>query len=137
MLEDDIKLICVAAASFPDGVMAAHRKLHATTMQDPTGRGHYGISWSDGKGGITYKAAVSELAAGEAEQLGLENFVIKKGVYLSVRLFDYMTNIPAIGKTFGEMLADPRLDPKGCCVEVYEENGRDMQCMVKLVSLNL
>ena len=134
MLEDDIKLICVAADSFPDGVMAAHQKLHATTMQDPEGRGHYGISWSDGKGGIVYKAAVSERASGEAEQLGLESFVLKKGTYLSVRLLDYMKNIPAIGKTFGEMLADPRLDPEGCCVEEYEENGQDMQCMVKLTT---
>ena len=129
--ENDIRGMCVTAEFFPEGALAAHQRLHAA-VPFSSERGYYGISWPDGKGGITYKAAAQELEVGEAENLGFEIFVVKKGTYLSEQLPDFQKDIPAIGKTFAKLLADPRIDPQGYCLETYSKDAKDMQCLVKL-----
>jgi hypothetical protein len=129
-LKEDIKVFCVTASSFPEGISAAHEKLHALLPSDAARR-FYGISFPQSLGKIIYKAAVEQEYEGEAEKLGCEKFIIKKGEYISSIIKDYSNNIPSIGETFRRMLSDPRIDPEGCCVEVYL-NDRDMQCMVRL-----
>ena len=129
-LDDDIPVICLAATSFPQGVLKAHTELR-TTLPFAASRKFYGISWGDNKGGIIYKAAASELHDGEAESLGYESFTIRKGEYLSEVLQDWSKEERRVEKTFKKLLADPHIDKHGYCLEMYL-NDKDMRCLVKL-----
>jgi predicted transcriptional regulator YdeE len=130
-LNSDINVLCVAASSFPDGIMAAFEKLNSL-IQSPEPRRVFGISYGDGNKKITYKAAAEENSADEAARLGCERFTIKKGEYISQYIVDFMKNIPAIGQTFQEMCRDQRIDSNGYCIEMYLNNNKDVFCMVKL-----
>ena len=130
ILDKDINTICVKASSFPEGVMEAHNTLHALLSNEPD-RKYFGISRPEGNNGIIYKAAAEELHDGEAEKLNLETFVIKKGNYTSIFIPDFMKDIPAIGKAFQELLANPEIDHNGACIECYI-NDKDVRCMVRL-----
>src|SRR5215831_15363969 len=103
-IKEDIQVMCITADSFPAGVMSAHQKLHSLFPPEE-GRVFYGISWSDGKGGIIYKAATNELHKGEAESHGLEIFKIRKGEYISEVLKDWSNDEQLVGKTFRKLLA--------------------------------
>jgi predicted transcriptional regulator YdeE len=129
-IEKDISVVCVSAASFPDGVEAAHKKLHSL-LSSIDKRTCYGISYSDGKGGIIYKAAAQQLEENEASTYGLETFVIRKGEYMSELLLNFCEDMALVGKTFQKLLALPALDPKGYCLELYLSD-KDMRCMVPL-----
>lgn len=131
ILEEDISVMCITATSFPDGVMAAHEKLHAL-FPFSTERRYYGLSRPNEQHVIIYKTAVEELIPGEAERLNLEKFVLKKGEYISIDIINYMNDIPAIGKAFQELLKDPRIDPNGICVEWYY-NKTDIKCMIRIL----
>ena len=129
-LEKDIKVFYVTATSFPDGVMGAHQKLHSL-IGSAAGRKFFGISYPETPSKIIYKAAVEESYPSEGEKRGCETFVIKKGQYISIYIKDFMKDVPKIGQSFRELLADKRIDPKGCCVEEYT-NDKDVRCMVRL-----
>jgi len=129
-LEKGIKIFYVTATSFPEGIQGAYQKLHSL-IGSPTGRKFFGISYPEMPSKIIYKAAVEESYPGEGEKLGCETFVIKKGQYISIYIKDFMKDIPKIGQSFQELLADERIDPKGCCVEEYI-NDKDVRCMVRL-----
>ena len=120
------------AASFPEGLTAAHEKLHAL-LPKTNGRKFFGISYPQGKGKIVYTAAVEESFSGEGDQLKLEAFIVKKGKYIGSRIVNYADHIESIGKTFQKILQNPRIDPHGCCVEKYL-NEKDVQCIVRLES---
>ena len=71
-LLNDISAMYITASSFPDGVLAAHQKLHSLVpMNDNPERKYFGISFPI-DGTIVYKAGAEELTAGEAEKSGLE-----------------------------------------------------------------
>jgi hypothetical protein len=129
-LDHDITLLCLKADSFPDGVMAAWNKLYSL-LGTREGRHAFGISWSDSKGGIIYKAAVEESYAGEAEKLGCETHVAKKGAYSSIYIPDFPSDMQSFSRAFRELLTDSRLDPQGMCVEMYI-NDKEVRCMVRL-----
>lgn len=129
-LERDIKVLYVKASSFPGGILEAHEKLRSLTGFAKDKR-IYGISYPEAPGKIIYKAAVEEDYAGEAEKLGCPTYVLKKGKYTSIYINNFHSNIPAIGKAFQQLLDEPGIDPKGCCVEVYEGDN-DVRCMVRL-----
>ncbi|TMI95062.1 MAG: transcriptional regulator [Bacteroidetes bacterium] len=130
IIDKDIKVLCVRASSFPNGVKAAHQKLHSIfSSSEP--RTFYGISHSDKSGNILYWAAAEELHKGEGERLNLETFTIRKGKYISELLEDWCKDEGLVGKTFKKLLADPRIDKNGYCLEVYL-NEKDMRCMVPL-----
>lgn len=129
-IEKDITVVCVHASSFPGGIDDAHTRLHST-LPALEQRTAYGISWSDGKGGIIYKAAVEQIQEGKAETYGLETFVIRKGTYMSELLLNFREDKDRVGSTFQKLLALPALDPKGYCLELYL-NEKDMRCMVPL-----
>ena len=129
-LDNDISLLCVRAASFPDGIMAAHQQLHSL-IPFSTQRKYFGISFPDATGTIIYKAAAEELINDEAAEKGLETFILKKGEYNSIVISNYMDDLPAIGNAFKELLAIPGIDPEGACVEWYLSKT-DVQCMVRL-----
>ncbi len=129
-VENDITVLCVTATSFPEGISEAHEKLHnlLPTSED---RNFYGISCPNEQGVIVYKAAAEQLHDGEAKQLKCETFIIKKGDYISSTINYFHKDMGSIGKAFHELLSDSRIDPEGCCVEVYL-NQDDVQCLIRL-----
>lgn len=129
----DIKVLCVKAASFPAGVAAAYEQLHAL-LNEKDKRIFFGISYPGANGQIIYKAAASENYEGEAAALNMEQFTIKKGCYNSIVIKDFMKNIPAVGKAFSQLLAQPDIDPGGYCLEIYEGKN-DIRCLVPLKNL--
>jgi predicted transcriptional regulator YdeE len=129
-LDNDITVMYINATSFPEGVLAAHQKLHSL-IPFSTERKYFGLSRPEGSRGIIYKAAAEEKQPGEAAKLNLETITIKKGKYISAKLHDYMKDLPAIGTTFQQMITRPDIDPKGYCVEWYL-GDKDVQCTVRL-----
>lgn len=129
VVDKEIKVFYVTAASFPDGVLEAHKKLHAL-VPFSTERKYFGISRpEDGK--IEYKAATEETHAGEAAALHCSTLVLKKGWYAYITIADFRKDIPAIQQAFNRLLEHPELDPAGYCVEWYS-NDADVTCMVRL-----
>ena len=129
-IDNDIKVLYVTAASFPDGVMAAHQKLHALIPYSAERR-YFGLSRPENGGEIIYKAAAEELHPGEAEELKCDTMIIKKGNYACITINDYMKDIPAIGNAFQQLTDLPNIDPQGYCVEWYLTQT-DVKCMVRL-----
>ncbi len=129
-LEDDLNLICVKAESFPEGIMKSFERLNEK-IDSKKNRHLYGISFPGKDGAIVYRAAANELYDGEAESLGCESFIVKKGTYNSILIFDFMNDIPRIGEAFKELLSNPGIDPEGCCVEMYL-NNENVRCMVRM-----
>lgn len=128
-LKDDANVFYITADSFPLGIKAAHEKLHSLLPRD--GRRFFGISYPDKTGSIIYKAAAEESYNGEAEKYGLETFIIKKGDYISETLIDWQKDEGQVAVTFKQLLADPRRDNNGYCLEIYP-NDSDIICMIKL-----
>lgn len=126
VLEHDMNLCCVVARSFPDGIKDAFVSLEARAGSD---RILFGISKPE-KNAIVYKAAALESHDGEAQALGLAPFTIRKGKYLTETVEDWMKDERRIGKTFGKLLNDKRLDPQSSCIEWYK--GDNVICMVRL-----
>ncbi len=104
----NVKVFSTTAKSFPEGVQEAFITLEK--MLSKEGRTFYGISYGSKDGTIIYKAAVSESFEGEAEKLGFEKFIIKKGEYATETIFDWRKKMESIGPTFQTLLADPLLD---------------------------
>ena len=128
ILHEDIKVICVTATSFPDGVKDAHEKLHAL-IPFTSQRRYFGISWGGENELIHYQAAAEVLNPEEAKLSGTEPFIIRKGKYKLILIQDYMKNTQLIGQAFNELLSLPDLDPNGYCLEWYLSNT-DVRCMV-------
>ena len=80
-IDHDIKVLCLTASSFPDGVQAVHKKLHSL-FPPAEGRTFYGISYPDRGGKIIYKAAADQLHEGDAAKFNLEAFTIREGKYI-------------------------------------------------------
>jgi hypothetical protein len=129
-LEKDISVFCITADSFPAGIQNAYDALYAK-LPTKDGRKFFGLSWAIENGSIIYKAAVEESYDGEAEKLGCERFTIKKGKYISEFIPDYMKDVQGIGRIFKALLAQPGIDPKGYCLEIYA-GAKDVWCMVPL-----
>jgi len=129
LLDNDINVFYVTANSFPDGILAAHQKLHSL-IQFSKNRKYLGISRPE-NGAIVYRAAAEELTAGEAEKLNCEKLVLKKGKYNYITVNNYLKDLPAIDRSFKELLSNPNIDPEGYCVEWYF-NDNDVKCMVRL-----
>lgn len=130
-LDNDIVVCAVKAKSFPDGIMAAFGELSAK-LPDAQARGmYYGLSRPEDGEPVVYYAAAEEKEAGEAQKLGMKSITIKKGTYIYKDISDYMQDLPAIGKTFMEMIHNPDVDPDGYCVEMYKSQ-KDVRCMVRL-----
>lgn len=127
--DKDLEVMYVTATSFPNGVLVAHQQLHSLIPFSDT-RKYFGISRPE-NGAIIYKAGAEELESGEAGRLNLETLTLKKGNYLSVVVQDYMKDLPAIGKAFQLLTAEPGIDPQGYCVEIYLSD-KDVQCMIRL-----
>jgi len=130
-IEEDIKVFCEPAKSFPGGIIEAHKELHSIITSSAERR-YFGISRPDAKGIIIYDAAAEEIYQGEAEELGCEKFVIQSGQYISLLIEDYVNDITTIAKAFQLLISYPGIDPEGYCIEWYL-NEKDVRCMVRLV----
>lgn len=130
ILGEDIKVMCITATSFPDGIERAHIQLHAM-LTEKERRRFFGVSWRTENGDILYKAAADEMDAGEAEKLGLETFTIKKGPYNSFYIKDFMQDVGSIKRAFKLLLSQHEVDPDGYCLEWYIGED-DVKCMVPL-----
>jgi hypothetical protein len=132
ILEENITVFCITAASFPAGVQEAHRKLHNIVPLSPL-RKYFGISYPVGKGVIEYKAAATELTGEELSKHLPDQFTIMSGNYIYIDIPDFMKHIPAIGEAFKKLISDERIDPTGVCIEWYL-NENNCRCMVKTKS---
>ncbi len=129
-LTGDIHVLCVTASSFPAGIMAAHKQLHAM-IPFSKDRRYFGLSRPEGGGSIIYKAAAEELSSAEAVE-GIERFTIAQGEYISIIITDYMKDLQGIGNAFQQLLAYPGIDlANGYCLEWYLSD-KDVRCMVPL-----
>ncbi|RZA01440.1 MAG: transcriptional regulator [Sphingobacteriaceae bacterium] len=131
IFENDIKVLYMQATSFPDGILAAHQKLHGI-IPFSAERKYYGISRPE-DGAINYKAGAEELNPAEAQKFGLDSITLPKGKYACISITNYMKNIQAIGQAFDELTALPNIDPQGYCVEWYISD-KDVKCLVRLVN---
>jgi hypothetical protein len=131
-LDHDIKVLCVTAKSFPEGIMETHQNLHALVPYSNERR-YFGMSCPNEKGVIIYKTAAEELYQNEAELFGCETLVIKSGQYITISIKDYVKDLSSIGKAFQILLSQQNLDPDGYCVEWYLKN-KEVMCMIRLKS---
>jgi hypothetical protein len=134
-IDKDIKVVCIKADSFPEGIDEAWKELFSI-LPGAAQRKLYGISYGSENGKVIYRAGAEALHAGEADQLKLETFIVKRGEYIGEVLEDWRNNESQIGKIFHELLEDPRIDKKqGYCLEIYF-NQKDVRCLVLLNSSN-
>ena len=127
----DIKVFCIKAKSFPEGVMDAHKSLNALVAFSEN-RNFFGISRPEGKSGIIYQAAVEEAYPAEAEKHKCPTLVLKKGKYLSITVADFKKDTESISNAFRDLLAEEGLDPQGYCVEWYMNDQVSVKCMIRL-----
>jgi hypothetical protein len=128
-IERDITVIYVQATSFPLGVGGAFAALDALLP----GRDRlYGISNPGKDGQIIYRAAAEEAYPGEGKEKKAETFLVRKGTYISLYLKDWKKDEASVGRAFRQLLSYPDIDPKGYCLEIYENNS-DVRCLVPLV----
>ncbi|MEQ8361867.1 MAG: transcriptional regulator [Cyclobacteriaceae bacterium] len=128
-LKKDIKVFCLKAKSFPEGIKDVFEKLH--TIAPISGkRTYYGVSLPEG-GKIKYSASANELYDGELSQHEMEPFQMKKGNYLLIEIKDFMKNVSLIEKAFRQLTKEKRIDPNGACIEWYVDNIT-CRCMVKM-----
>lgn len=130
-LNEDLKVFYVTAKSFPDGIQEAMEKLH-TIVPFSTKRNYFGISRPEDGGAIVYRAATEELEKGEAERLNCDTLILKKGKYISLKVYDFRKDVSGIRKAFEELLKQPDLDPQGYCVEWYATDKEEVTCMIRL-----
>lgn len=130
-LDNDIKVFCETAISFPEGIMEAHKELQSIVPFSEERR-YFGISRPNEKGVVIYKAATEEIYQGEAEELGCETFTIERGQYISLLIPDYINDLQSIVKAFQILTAHPDIDPEGYFIEFYL-NEKDVRCMIKLI----
>ncbi|WP_251551965.1 transcriptional regulator [Neobacillus muris] len=128
LIEKDIKVLCITAKSFPDGIQDAHERLHEI-LPFSKERRYFGISRPE-RGVIVYKAAAEELGNDKGENLHCESFIIEKGKYRSITLFNHNHDPQKISKAFEELISYSDIDPNGYCIEWY--HGDDLKCMVRL-----
>lgn len=129
-LDKDIKVFYVIASTFPEGILAAHKSLHAKIPYS-TERKYFGISRPENNGEIVYRAAAEEMKEGEGTSLNCDTLILKKGKYISLMVLDYMKDLSSIDKAFKQLLSIPNLDPEGYCVERYLTD-KDLRCMIRL-----
>lgn len=131
IIEQDINAYVIEATSFPEGVDKAHEELHSVFVNKKDWQ-FYGISYMLPNGSIRYMAGASPKVKIEDNAFNLNTFTLKKGKYSSILLPNFMSDESKIAPTFQLLLKDPQLDPHGYCLEIFENKGQDMRCLIKL-----
>ena len=135
-LDENIRLLCIRAASFPGGIRAAQEKLSAIP-ETGSSRNHFGVSYLyDDE--ILYLAGVAVQGVNENIPAGCESYTLNKGNYISIYIPDFAKDTTQIEKAFKKLLADRRIVENECCAEWYLpegsdfSNAKDVRCMVRL-----
>ena len=71
-LHSDIKVFCVTASSFPDGIADAFNRLYSL-LTSTKGREFFGISCPNQDGVIVYKSGCSRISSGRRTNLRVRN----------------------------------------------------------------
>lgn len=134
-LNHDIRVLCVKAPSFPEGIQEAFDRLHAL-IPFTTNQNFFGISRPEPSenGAIVYRAGIEEKEEDQAKRLGTEVILLRKGKYITQKVTDYQDDPTLIARAFEELLQYPDLDPDGYCVEWYTQGEKSVKCMVRLHS---
>ena len=82
-------------------------------------------------GCLCYRLAVEQLTINENRDLNLALHIIKRGVYISSIVRNYLQDIMEIERVFQRLLSEPGLDGDENRVEWYF-NGKDVACMIRL-----
>jgi len=93
-------------------------------------RMYYGIVVRE-NGSLCYRLAVEQLIRNENRDVNLELHTIKRGIYLSSIVRDYLHDLMEIERVFQRLLLERGLDNDENRVEWYF-NGRDVACMMRL-----
>ena len=93
-------------------------------------RMYYGIIVRE-NGSLCYRLALEQLTRNENRDLNLERHTIKRGIYLSSIVRNYLQDIMEIERVFQRLLLEPGLDNDENRVEWYF-NGKDVACMLRL-----
>lgn len=131
-LRNSIHLIGIQADAFPQGVAQAHEQLKASVTAENE-RSIYGISHPLQNGSIKYLAAASRLSHDQGIESGFETFTIRKGAFLTLILKGWKENTSQIQEAFRQLIADPRIEKNGYCLEEYISETT-LRCMVPLAA---
>ena len=93
-------------------------------------RMYYGILIRE-NGCLCYRLAVEQLTRNENRDLNLELHIIKRGIYISSIVRNYLQDIMQIERAFQRLISEPGLDNDENRVEWYF-NGTDVACMIRL-----
>lgn len=128
-IEKNIKVYCITAESFPDGIKDAHEKIHSI-IPFSISRRYFGISRPE-HGVIVYRAAAEKLEGDKENGFSCKSLTIEKGKYVSIAIHDYLKDIHLIARAFEELTNYPGIDPNGYCIEWYD-NDNEVKCIVRL-----
>src|SRR5579863_1684059 len=125
----DIRVFYVRKNTSSLSVPEAYQELikNVPFVQD---RMYYGIIVRE-NGSLRYRLAVEQLTRGENRDSNLELHIIKRGVYISSIVRNYLQDMMEIERVFQRLLLEPGLDNDESRVEWYF-NGRDVACMLRL-----
>jgi hypothetical protein len=93
-------------------------------------RMYYGIIVQENES-VCFRLAVEQLTRNENRDLNLELYTIKRGVYVSSIVRNYLRDIMQIEHAFQRLLLEPGLDNDESRVEWYF-NGKDVACMLRV-----
>ncbi len=80
---------------------------------------------------IMYRLAVEQLTRHENRELNLESHTIKRGIYRSAIVRNYLQDIMEIERVFQRLRLEPGVDNEENRIEWYL-NGMDVACMIRL-----
>jgi hypothetical protein len=130
-LPHDVKVFGFRVTSFPAGFGEAFDSL-IKMLPGGFDRPYYGIRYIDKDGQMIYIAAALEKYGGEAEKYNCERYIIEKGEYVTVTVYDWREKTGSIKEVFHEIIRDSRVDKTKPAVEWYK-NDHEMMCMVQTV----
>jgi hypothetical protein len=125
----NVKVLGNVVETFPAGIGEAFDAL-IKMLPEGDKRLYYGISWCSGND-ITYIAAAEQKTENEATQFGCKIYIIEKGDYLCIPVYDWRRKTASIKNVFEEIMKDARADNKEPAIEIYK-NEKEMFCLVKM-----
>ncbi len=129
-IPQDIKVVCLKASSFPEGIKTAHETLHASVPMI-NDRKYYGLSKPNEQGVISYFSAAEELFDGELAHLNLSTIILKKGNYYCIDVPNYLNDLNQIGNAFKILTSQTNIDLDAYCIEWYV-NFKDLKCLLRI-----
>jgi len=127
-LEHDLRMICVEAYPYPEGITKAFEKLYSFS-DSLSHRTIYGLSYNE-NGHTRYLAAVEELFAGEAALYGCTTTFIRSGRYAYITLKDYLKDPQAIPHAFALLSGKGQEFSGSPEIECYH-SAQEMICLRK------